>query len=353
LYGQHDAQWIDSGRPGAGNVIVFNNGDVRWPRYSSVDELNVNGENGSYELNENGTFDPQDLIWSWSNNQSMYAGTISGVQRLPNGNTLVTYGTYGILYEVNQAGEIVWEYISPIGPTGSYEQSSILPAGAWYGTTANQIFKARKFEPSFVAFVDKEMTPGDYLEIWNDHCPNDSFVKYDADGDGCSDDTDGDGVIDAFDGCPGFNDSIDTDLDGIIDRCDPMIDLDEDGIHDPDDECLNGSNEIDVDNDDIPDACDELIDNDGDGVPNDQDACNGFDDRVDENSNSIPDGCDVVIQDDSNSTIDSPTNETDTNETITSSSSQFNTKRMIGITGFTAMVVSITLMMRKKMKKSE
>ena len=48
---------------------------------------------------------------------------VSGAQRLGNGNTLITEGATGRLFEVSPDHEIVWEYISPwtvpstFGPT--------------------------------------------------------------------------------------------------------------------------------------------------------------------------------------------------------------------------------------------
>ena len=45
---------------------------------------------------------------------SFYCTHISGVQRLPNGNTLITMGPQGILSEVTRGGEEVWRYVSPV-----------------------------------------------------------------------------------------------------------------------------------------------------------------------------------------------------------------------------------------------
>jgi hypothetical protein len=48
---------------------------------------------------------------------------ISGCSRLPNGNTLITEGATGRLFEVTTKHEVAWEYISPwslvskFGPT--------------------------------------------------------------------------------------------------------------------------------------------------------------------------------------------------------------------------------------------
>jgi hypothetical protein len=44
-----------------------------------------------------------------------YSSHISSAQRLPNGNTLVTEGAEGRLFEVTPEFEIVWEYVNPDG----------------------------------------------------------------------------------------------------------------------------------------------------------------------------------------------------------------------------------------------
>lgn len=42
-----------------------------------------------------------------------YSGYISSAQRLPNGNTLITEGADGRIFEVTRRYEIVWEFVSP------------------------------------------------------------------------------------------------------------------------------------------------------------------------------------------------------------------------------------------------
>ncbi len=42
-----------------------------------------------------------------------YSPFVSSAQRLPNGNTLITEGSDGRIFEVTRAHELVWEYISP------------------------------------------------------------------------------------------------------------------------------------------------------------------------------------------------------------------------------------------------
>jgi hypothetical protein len=61
-----------------------------------------------------------ELIWSY-NGPRFYSSNISSAQRLPNGNTLITEGASGRLFEVGGDRKIVWEYVYPVfgGPQSS------------------------------------------------------------------------------------------------------------------------------------------------------------------------------------------------------------------------------------------
>lgn len=312
LFGQHDVQWIEQGREGAGDFLVFNNGNGRSPGYSSVDVIQAPYVDGNYPLQTNGTWGPNAPNWSWGLNQDMYAQSISGAERLPNGNTLITFGTQGTLYEINLNGEIVWEYINPVTNQGILTQGDQIPEGNNAGTTANAIFKVRRYVHDSTAFSDKDMTPGDYLETWIDLCPSEESLPWDIDGDGCIDDSDGDSVNDPDDECWGFDDSLDLDNDSTPDGCDSFIDSDYDGREDSIDSCPGFDDLLDVDNDSIPDDCDELLDNDSDGIANAIDICEGFDDSIDTDADGIPDGCDTLDEEQPNSSQNS-TLESDNN----------------------------------------
>lgn len=305
LFGQHDVQWIEPDREGAGDFLVFNNGGGRSPSYSSVDVIQSPFTDGNYPLETNGIWGPDTVNWTWGLNQEMYAQSISGAERLPNGNTLITFGTKGTLYEVDLNGEKVWEYISPVTNQGTLAQGEVIPEGNNAGTNANAIFKVRRYATDFIAFSDKDMTPGDYLETWTDLCPNQESLPWDIDGDGCVDDSDGDSILDPDDQCWGFDDSLDLDNDSVPDGCDSYIDSDSDGIVDSIDLCPGYNDLIDIDNDSIPDDCDEILDNDSDGVSNSNDMCEGFDDSLDSDGDGIPDGCDSTSDEIQNSSQDS------------------------------------------------
>ena len=125
LFSQHNAQWIPKGLPGAGHMLVFNNGTQRPDsRYSSVDEvvLPVNSD-GSYTREEYLAYGPSEALWSYSapDKTSFFSMMISGAHRLPNGNTFVCSGDPAIVFEVTPEKEVVWQYKHPGGMEGSLE----------------------------------------------------------------------------------------------------------------------------------------------------------------------------------------------------------------------------------------
>jgi hypothetical protein len=119
LFGQHDAQWIPPGLPGAGHVLVFNNGQGRPVlEHSSIEELAMPFDPARGFLREPGQpFGPAQPAWRYAAPEpaSFYSSFISGCQRLPNGNTLICSGAQGRLFEVTADGRIVWEYWNPHG----------------------------------------------------------------------------------------------------------------------------------------------------------------------------------------------------------------------------------------------
>jgi len=117
LFGQHDARWIESGCPGEGNILVFNNGLGRpGPAYSSVDEIVPPVDsNGNYSLEQGAAYGPEEQIWIYTaeNPTDFYAYMISGAQRIANGNTVICDGKKGIFFEITNEKDTVWEYINP------------------------------------------------------------------------------------------------------------------------------------------------------------------------------------------------------------------------------------------------
>lgn len=151
LFAQHDAQWIEPGLPGAGNILIFNNGSQQDRPYSSVVEIAPPLDaDGQYERLSSGAYGPEALVWEYTADTptDFYATNISGAQRLANGNTLICDGPGGHFFEVTQAGEVIWEYSVP---TASQDATA-------------SVFRAIRYEPDYPGLSGQDLTPGDPVE---------------------------------------------------------------------------------------------------------------------------------------------------------------------------------------------
>jgi hypothetical protein len=132
---QHAATWLDTGR-----ILVFDNGCHRrgLPSFSRVVEVDpATGEPGwSYHA---------DVVLAF------YSFMVSGADRLPNGNTLITEGASGRLFEVTPKRETVWEYVSPF--------TMIDPR---FGPTP-AVFRAHRYPAE--AFAGRDLSPGRFEEL--------------------------------------------------------------------------------------------------------------------------------------------------------------------------------------------
>ena len=155
LFAQHNVQWIAQGLPGAGNLLIFNNGRGR--NYSSILELEPPIDaNGNYELPAAEPAYPLEPLWEYSapNKKDFYSMFISGARRLPNGNTLICYGAKGTIFEVTPEGETVWNFVNAVmGPKGS---SHFKPEN----DSTNIVFRAHRYRKDHPAFKNRNLKPG-------------------------------------------------------------------------------------------------------------------------------------------------------------------------------------------------
>ncbi|MCA9279873.1 MAG: aryl-sulfate sulfotransferase [Phycisphaeraceae bacterium] len=111
LFGQHDPEWIPDGLPGEGNITIFNNGDGRG--YSSVVELDTGvNPDGTYTLPAVGGYGPSGFVWECDalSGQSFFSLIMSGLQRMPNGNSLVCPATAGTFIEIDANCNVQWSF---------------------------------------------------------------------------------------------------------------------------------------------------------------------------------------------------------------------------------------------------
>jgi len=160
-FGQHDAQWIESGLPDEGKIMFYNNGIGR-PQgaYSTVDVIEPPlDSSGKYIINPGEAFGPDELFWTYiaSPPEDLFSTNISGAHRLPNGNTLICEGASGSFIEVDSDGETHWFYKNPIGVGGPVTQgeSSIFAA----------VFRAYRYGPTYAGFNGRDLTPGEVIEL--------------------------------------------------------------------------------------------------------------------------------------------------------------------------------------------
>ena len=144
IIGQHHAHMIPRGLPGEGNILVFDNGG--------------GGGYGDQSAGRAYTrvleFDPTtlEIVWQYTPREAglavqvashFYSSFISGMQRLPNGNTLICEGACGRLLEVTPEHETVWEYQSPY----TFEEPK--------GGRISMIYRAYRVPYEWVPQVDK------------------------------------------------------------------------------------------------------------------------------------------------------------------------------------------------------
>jgi len=112
----HEPLMIQKGMPGAGNIIMFDNGTDRKTTKrdgkAGIDEMTV-----VLEINPVS----KQLVWLYQDGKDFYSAIQGTQQRLHNGNTFICESTKGRIFEVTCDGEIVWEYLMPPFP-GSDEE---------------------------------------------------------------------------------------------------------------------------------------------------------------------------------------------------------------------------------------
>lgn len=88
-----------------GKILVFSNGgDLN---QSTVYELKLPQ---AFDLKANQNNEPE-VVWSFTD-PDLFSAKVSGAVRLPNGNTMIAEGDFGI-WEVTADGKVVWKFSSP------------------------------------------------------------------------------------------------------------------------------------------------------------------------------------------------------------------------------------------------
>ena len=178
LFWQHQTHWIPPGLPGEGNILVFNNG-WEFPGserfYSSIDEFAPPVDGYRYRRALNFPYPPAALEWTYAAEprSDFYAPIISGVQRLPNGNTLVVDGTAGTIFQAAPDGRIAWKYVAPLNERHHLRQGELpsvatrtfpTPYGEPVPMLTNRVYRAYWYPPDHPGLRALDLTPGAYIE---------------------------------------------------------------------------------------------------------------------------------------------------------------------------------------------
>lgn len=169
LFLQHHPHWIPAGLAGAGNILLFNNGNGRPDEnYSSVEEIiPPTSASGGYRIETGKPFGPRKPVWSYQSDPTsdFYSHFISGSQRLPNGNILICSGAWSRFFEVTPEGEIVWEYRTAVGrPDGPKSLGGTLEPGVEPPTDRATlrgigVFRALRYAPDYPGLDGKQLNP--------------------------------------------------------------------------------------------------------------------------------------------------------------------------------------------------
>lgn len=135
IIGQHHFHLIPKGLPGEGDLLVYDNGGAAG--YGAPNPASPFGlKNAVRDYSRVLQFNPITLEITWqytpdeaghipfTDGSKFYSPYISSAQRLPNGNTLITQGSDGRIFEVTPEHEIVWEYINPYFNNTTEQHSS-------------------------------------------------------------------------------------------------------------------------------------------------------------------------------------------------------------------------------------
>ncbi len=164
-FGQHDFRWIPKGYPGEGSMTFFNNRLPGNKRKDSLDYSNIyqikplTDDQGHYVMTGNRRFGPKEPEWKYiaKDTISFFAPFVSGGQRMKNGNTFITEGPKGRIFEVTPEGDIVWEYLNPYRGTIHHTNGDpVSPMPLTYF-----VWRSHFIPADHPALKDKELKPID------------------------------------------------------------------------------------------------------------------------------------------------------------------------------------------------
>ena len=153
-------------------MLIFDNGSRHMATgyaYSALLEIDpYDGlmENGAYVRQEDAGYHngrvysgarrtSDQVVWFYAAKDpaSFWSRNVSGLSRLPNGNTLATGGAWGQIIEVTPDGELVWEYKVP-ATTGRGAVKDLVDGDN------NMVFLSYRYGPDYPGLAGRDLTPG-------------------------------------------------------------------------------------------------------------------------------------------------------------------------------------------------
>jgi len=149
VFGNHCATPLKNG-----HILLFDNGSER-PQDRRSRAVEIDPKTG-------------DVVWQFASRHtnSFNSHRQGAVQRLKNGNTLITSTHGGHVFEVTPEGEVVWEFVSPIfaGKTKAVvNNSDAFPFNAHIDSMINMVHRAHRYGEDYPAFYGKTLTPKGYI----------------------------------------------------------------------------------------------------------------------------------------------------------------------------------------------
>ena len=151
LFGPHHAHVIEPGLPGAGHLLILENGWNR-PEGNRTGTIEVDMTKGNTKAA---------IVWQYfsSTPNSLYSASQCSNQRLPNGNTVITSTVNGHLIEVTPKKEVVWEFINPITSKRVGDVTTYPVVNCVYkDITPNSIHRSTRYGADFPGLKGKDLS---------------------------------------------------------------------------------------------------------------------------------------------------------------------------------------------------
>ena len=164
LFYNHNAHWIggpiENNGIHKGKISIFNNaienglsrGEILSPVFDTI--------SWNY-LMDDSVFLPlaTSLKLTHPEVEKTYSTSASNMQVLPSGNFLLCAARQGRVFEINAAGDLLWEYLIPM------KLGYPVPQGTMLDLSDNFTFQVIKYPIDYPAFQNQDLSPDGYIEL--------------------------------------------------------------------------------------------------------------------------------------------------------------------------------------------